>query len=178
MKNKHVFLNGFMGAGKSKIGPILAQKMKINFYDLDKIIEQYCNLSIFDIFESEGEESFRKKEQAILFQLIREHKSSVIALGGGALINDFNLRQVQKTGTVIYIKSNPKAILDRVKHTSKRPLLNISRDENFEANMLKRIEELLNERKHIYESADVIIERDGLEPDQVAEMILKRFEND
>ncbi|NOG47436.1 MAG: shikimate kinase [Calditrichaeota bacterium] len=176
MNKNLVFLNGFMGAGKSKIGPIVADKLNCPFFDSDKIIEEATGKTISDIFTDQGEETFRKMEQAILFQLIGNNNKAVIALGGGALMNPDNKKMADKKGTVVYIKSSPEEIFKRVKKTSKRPLLNIPRDENFETNLLIRIEELLKDRKDVYESAAVIIERDGFDPPQVAEMILTELE--
>ena len=172
---KHIFLNGFMGAGKSRIGPLLAKELDCPFFDTDKIIEQHSNKKIHEIFEQEGEMVFRKREQAVLAQLAGQESKSVIAVGGGALVNQENKNIAEKSGVIVYIKSSPDAIFERVKHTSRRPLLNVDRDENFESNLKKRITELLASRKEIYEDADIIIDRDGLEADQVCQKILERL---
>ena len=172
---KHIFLSGFMGAGKSKIGPIAANRLNCTFYDSDEIIEEACGKKIFEIFNDEGEDVFRKREQAVIFQLIEKDIASVIALGGGALNNKQTKEKVEKSGIVVYLKSSPQAIFDRIKHTTKRPLLQIDRDENFETNLLTKISDLLNRRRAIYESAHIIIERDGLEPDQVVDVILEKL---
>jgi len=171
---RHIFLNGFMGAGKSKIGPILARQLTCDFYDTDKIIEEACGKRIFDIFNEDGEADFRKKEQAVIFQLIAQSDFSVIALGGGAFMDELTRKKAEQSGIIIYLKSSPQSIYDRVKNTSKRPLLQIEPDENYESNLLKKITELLTERRTIYESAHIIIDRDGLEPEQVAEKILEQ----
>ncbi len=161
-----------MGAGKSKIGPLVAEKLNCPFFDTDKIIEEGTGKKILDIFNDKGEFFFRKIEQDVLYQLIHENEQAVIALGGGALMNPENKIQTDRSGYTIYIKSSPSEIFKRVKHTSKRPLLKVENDENFESNLMQRIEKLLEERKDVYESAQIIIERDGFEPPQVAEMIL------
>jgi len=164
-----------MGAGKSKIGPLVAEKLSCSFFDTDTIIEKETGNKINDIFETHGEGVFRKMEHAVLYQLVSENEKAVIALGGGALINPDNKKLVTLNGITIYLKSSPKEIFKRVKDSSKRPLLNVERDNNFEKNLLNKIESLLEERKDIYESAQIIIERDGFEPAQVAEMILKEL---
>jgi len=176
MKKELIFLNGFMGAGKSKIGPLVAESLNCPFFDSDKIIEEGTGKKVFDIFNNDGEDAFRKMEHAILFQLIENNDKAVIALGGGALVNPENKNLANKNGITIYIKSSPQEIFNRVKHTSKRPLLQVERDENFEPNLLKKIESMLSERREIYESASIIIERDGFEPPQVAEMILRELD--
>lgn len=172
---KHIILNGFMGAGKSRIGPLLAKELKVSFLDTDKIIEQYSNKKIHEIFESEGETVFRKREQALLFQLIRQEQKAVIAVGGGALVNPENKNIAEKNAVIIYIKSSPDAIFERVKNNTKRPLLNVQRNENFEINLKNRITELLTSRKDVYESADIIFDRDGLEADEVCKRILEKL---
>ena len=160
---KHIFLNGFMGAGKSKIGPLLAARFACSFYDSDKLIEQEAGKSINDIFSEDGEEIFRKLESMVIEKLSKEDVKSVIALGGGALVSDKNRAVAEKSGTIVYLKSDPRAILERIKHSEKRPLLNIARDENFEQNLLKMIIDLLARRKAIYEKADLIFDRDPYE---------------
>ncbi len=177
MKKEHIFLNGFMGAGKSKIGPLVAERLNCPFFDTDKIIEQGAGKKIIDIFNEDGEAAFRKIEHSVLLQLIKTNSRSVIALGGGALVNPENKKLADKSGSIVYIKSSPQEIFKRVKHTSKRPLLRVERDENFEFNLVQKIEALLKERKSVYESAEIIIERDGFEPPQVAEMILAALRN-
>ena len=117
-------------------------------------------------------------EHAVLFRLIEKNDKAIIALGGGALLNLQNKKLAEKNGITIYIKSSPQEILNRVKHTTKRPLLQVERDENFETNLLQKIKKLLLERKDAYESAQIIIERDGFEPLQVAEMILTELEKE
>jgi shikimate kinase len=177
MQKDRIFLNGFMGAGKSKIGPRLAEKLKYPFFDTDKIIEQATAKKINDIFNDEGEAIFRKMEHAVFAQLIHANPHAVIALGGGAFINPDNKKLADKFGLTMYIKSSPQHIFERVKKSSKRPLLQVERDENFEANLLAKIDKLLNERREIYESAPIIIERDGFEPPEIVKMILKELSN-
>ncbi len=116
MKKEHIFLNGFMGAGKSKIGPLVAEKLNCSFFDTDKIIEQHAGKKIIDIFNEDGEAAFRKIEHSVLFQLIETNSRSVIALGGGALVNPENKKLADKNGSIVYIKSNTQEIFKRVKH--------------------------------------------------------------
>ena len=172
-EKKHIFLNGFMGAGKSKIGPYVAGGLGYTFLDTDKLIEQAAGKTIKDMFEQEDENYFRNLEQDMLKKLVEENKNAVIALGGGALVNPVNNMLIKQNGVTVYLKSSPEAIFQRVKHTSRRPLLEVPRDAHFETNLMLRIKELLAKRTELYETADVIIERDGLEPQQVAELIIK-----
>ena len=164
-----------MGAGKSKIGPVLASKFACPFHDADKIIEQEAGKNINDIFQQKGEAHFRQLESQMIERLASGKVKSVIALGGGALISGKNRSLAENSGTVVYLKSSPQSILNRVKDSKKRPLLNIPRDQHFEQNLLKMIEEMLDKRKEIYESAHLIFERDDYEFDDAAEMIYQKI---
>ncbi len=168
---KHIYLNGFMGAGKSKVGPKIAKLLNCSFYDTDNIIEQNSGKTVAEIFEQDGEETFRKKEGETISELSNYDKRAIVALGGGALTNPEIKNMVEEHGIVVYLKSSPETILSRVRRNTRRPLLNIKRDEFFEENLLKKINEILADRKEMYESAHIIIARDNLKPQQVAEKI-------
>lgn len=172
---KHIYLNGFMGAGKSKVGPLLADLLNCSWYDIDNLIEQKAGKKVAEIFEQDGEPVFRNMESEMIKETALNKIKSIISLGGGALTVSENRKIVEEQGIVVYLKSSPQFIFDRVKKSTKRPLLNIERDENFEENLLKRIIELLTERKEMYESAHIIIERDNLKPNKVADKIYKQL---
>lgn len=169
-----------MGAGKSRIGPLLAELMNCPFYDTDKLIEKSVGKKIAKIFKDEGEAFFRKLESEKIIELAAKKDKAVISLGGGALTYPQNKTLAEKAGIVVYLNSSAEVIFNRVKHTKKRPLLNVPRDENFEENLLKRIKELLDARKEIYESAHIIVQRDNHEPSEIAETIRReilKYEN-
>ena len=164
-----------MGAGKSKIGPVLAAKLACPFYDLDKIIEQESGRTISEIFQQDGESTFRKLESDIIERLASEKVKSVIALGGGALVSLKNRLIAESSGVVVYLRSSPSAILERVKDSKKRPLLDIPRDAHFEKNLFKMIKDLLGKRKEIYESADLIFDRDDFEYQDAADRLYQEI---
>ena len=166
-----------MGAGKSKIGPLLASKFSCPFYDSDTLIEQKAGKRVHSIFSEDGEEVFRKMESSVIERLARENVKSVIALGGGALISEKNRTMAAENGIIVYLKSDPRAILNRIKHSRKRPLLNIAQDENFEQNLLKMIQDLLAKRKAIYEKADLIFDRDPYEYTDAAVHLYQELAN-
>ena len=132
-----------MGAGKSKIGPCLAQRFACPFHDSDKIIEIQTGKKISEIFKEDGEQVFRDLESKVLESLAADDIKAVIALGGGALVSDRNKSLAEKNGIIVYVKSSPNAIMSRIKNSKKRPLLNIPQDEHFEANLFKMINILL-----------------------------------
>ena len=170
---KHIFVTGFMGAGKSKTGLLLAEEFTLPFYDSDKLIEEEAGKNIQQIFEEDGEASFRKMESAIIEQVSGYKYRAVIALGGGALMNKKNFDLITKNGILVYIKSSPQAIYERIKHSKKRPLLNIEEGENSKEKILSKIRSLLQERSDVYEKADMISQRDDM---SLNEILKKMFD--
>lgn len=123
MKNcNNIFLVGPMGAGKTTIGKHLARQLKLDFYDSDRVIEEQTGVDIALIFEKEGEEGFRLREEKAIDELTL-HENIVLATGGGAILRKNNRINLINRGTVFYLNST---IDDLVKRTSKdknRPLL-------------------------------------------------------
>ncbi len=177
MHKRHIFLTGFMGAGKSRVGRQLAARLNFPFVDTDKEIEKKTSLSIKEIFETQGEPAFRRLEREVIAQLCDDPLARVISLGGGALNDAQTFRRVHETGVVVYLKSSPEHILQRVKHTDKRPLLQVAAGQDRDRLLLRRIEELLAQREPIYARADIIIQRDGLEAEEAAERILGELQD-
>jgi len=173
LNEKHIFLSGFMGAGKSRIGPLLAGKMKRQFFDVDHIIEQRTNKTIDRIFAEDGEDDFRMMEEITIREMSRKEQKAVIALGGGAVVSKANREILRQSGLVIYLKSAPEEILKRVQHKQTRPLL---RDASGPDEMLERITNLLDMRQNDYEQAHIVFNRDGLEADEVAAGLLNLIE--
>ena len=80
---KHVIMTGFMGAGKTTVGKALAEKQKVPFLDTDQLIEEKAGMTISRIFETQGEEAFRKMETSVLEDLLKRNDQTVISVGGG-----------------------------------------------------------------------------------------------
>ncbi len=175
MEKKHIFLTGFMGAGKSRVGRYLAKRLNFPFVDTDKEIEEKTGKTVKAIFEDQGEQAFRKLEVETIRQLCDDPLPRVISLGGGALNNAQTFQRVHSTGIVIYLQSSPENILQRVKHTDKRPLLKVDEKQDRDAALLQRIRELLTQREPVYNQADIVVPRDGLEAEEVAEKILQQL---
>jgi len=172
---KHIYFTGFMGAGKSRVGRTLAAHWNWPYFDTDKVIEQETGLSVMELFELQGESAFRRLETETIRRLSAEAYPSIISLGGGAAMSAENRKIIQETGIVIYIKSAPEHILQRVSHTDKRPLLKVNRDKPFRDALLEKIKTLLKERKPTYEQADIVVDRDGLEPEAIVEILEKEL---
>jgi len=170
--SKKIFLTGFMGSGKSKIGRLLADRLNINFVDTDDVIESKYNKTITQIFDEFGENKFRIIESEIISIIIQDKESFVISLGGGSLIKKQNLDLVKKSGLLIYIKSGLEEIWDRTKNRSKRPLLLTNGKLPSKSEFLERSKILMEERQKGFNRAKIIIDRDGKEADEVVEEIL------
>jgi shikimate kinase len=151
-----------MGCGKSVVGVLVARRAGAPFHDLDFVIENEAGMSITEIFASKGEAAFREMESRLLPDLLQP--GAVVALGGGAPIDEANWKVIVERATTVFIDCGFDVIWDRVKDTTNRPLLaSKSRAE---------LEALLAERRTRYMEAVHRVDGDRSE-DEVAEEILK-----
>jgi shikimate kinase len=149
----NLFLVGLPGAGKSTLGRQLARRLGKAFIDADTELEQRLGVSIPTIFEIEGEESFRDREEAVLADLV-VRTGIVLATGGGVVIRPANRERLKANGTVVYLCAEPAALWERVHRSRNRPLLNTS-------DKLARLEQLFQARDSLYRDvADVLLESD------------------
>ena len=158
-----------MGAGKSTIGRLLAKEMRVPFKDSDKEIEQRTGADIPWIFDVEGEQGFREREQAMLAELC-ELNGVVVATGGGAVLRAANREVLKAGGRVVYLYTSIEQQLDRTSRDRNRPLLRT-------ADPAKVLVDLMALRDPLYrEIADLIIETDERPPRMVVLEILERLE--
>ncbi len=159
---KKIYLTGFMGSGKSTIGPILANTLGWDFYDLDFVIEKKIGKKVSKIFEENGEEYFRKLESEILMEL-SEKEYIIIALGGGTIASQVNIDLMKSNGRIIYLKISSEAAYKRLRFKRDRPVLTRDGTVNLGKNeFVKKIDELLSARKKFYEQADYTVETNNL----------------
>lgn len=148
--SNNIFLVGPMGAGKSTIGRKLAKQLKQTFHDSDSVIEERTGVTISTIFDIEGEEGFRKRENQVIEELTAL-SNIVLATGGGAVLNPDNRKLLSDRGTVIYLKADLKQLIKRTGRDQKRPLLQ-------NGDPAEQLEKILGEREPYYEEvADLII---------------------
>ena len=151
MNNSNIFLIGPMGAGKTTIGKQLAKKLKWDFYDSDRIIEERTGVDVALIFEKEGEEGFRSREEKIIDELTKLN-NIVLATGGGAVLRQENRSNLINRGTIFYLSSSIKDLVNRTSKDKKRPLLQ-GKEKPKDV-----ITQLIKEREPVYlEMADHII---------------------
>ena len=151
-KHSNIFLIGPMGAGKTTIGRQLARELKIPFYDSDRVIEERTGANIPLIFDLEGEEGFRKREQSIIDELTGM-ENIVLATGGGAVLRETNRRHLSERGTAFYLYTDLDTLLKRTHKDKNRPLLH---GEESPEVVLRR---LMEERDPLYrQTAEHIID--------------------
>ena len=146
-----------MGAGKSTIGRLLSAELKLEFIDSDKVIEDKCGADIPWIFDMEGEDGFREREEQAIDELTLRN-DIVLATGGGVVMREANRRHLSSRGTVVYLCTSVEQQLARTARDKNRPLL---QTENPEA----VLRELFARRDPLYrEIADIIIYTDRRNP--------------
>ena len=111
-----------MGAGKTTIGRRLARRLGWSFVDADRELESRMGVSIATIFELEGEEGFRRREVALIDELT-QRAATVLATGGGAVLNERNREVLHERGCVVYLHAAPGDLWHRLKRDTVRPLL-------------------------------------------------------
>ena len=156
-----------MGSGKSSIGSLVAKKLQLNFIDVDNEIETELGLSIKKIFETKGENYFRKFEEKITLKKLKS-KPVVISLGGGAFTNRNIRKEVIKNHLSFWLNWSNEILVNRIKNSKKRPLVsNASENE---------IIDLIKKRSNIYSKALYKIECDSLTKKEIVKKILNIYE--
>lgn len=147
---RHIALIGFMGAGKTTIGCMLANKLGLRFIDTDTLIEEVASTSISNIFAVQGESTFRKIEAQVVQEAAISQEPAVIATGGGAVANQDTMRALNANALVIWLDAPLAVMLDRASRQGQRPLLANEQDG-------QRLQVLYNERLPIYAQAHAVI---------------------
>ena len=158
-----------MGVGKSTVGKKLAKKMKLKFVDIDQIIELKEKATIGEIFKNRGENYFRKVEKKITLGELKKI-NLVIALGGGAFINETIRKEVKDKSVSFWIDLNVKSLLPRLKNLKKRPLLN-------QNNLEKKMNKIYSERKKIYNKSNFKIKCDSMKIDEIVNKVIQLYED-
>jgi shikimate kinase len=156
-----IYLTGFMGSGKSTLGPILANTLGLSFVDIDKEIIRVVGKPITGIFLDFGEKYFREIEHSLL-QEISTQVQTVISLGGGSVAFERNMKIIQSTGTLVYLRTDEEQLFKRLSRKSDRPLLRSTGGIMPEADNLRQsIRSLIATREKFYMQADITILTSG-----------------
>jgi len=161
---KNIIITGFMGTGKSVIAKELARKLKMEFIDMDQIIEEGQGMSISDIFTRYGENYFRVQENKLVKEMSQK-ENTVIATGGGTLLSSDNRKMLGQAGEIVCLYTDSRTIYNRVKRKNDRPLLKGE-------NVLGKISRLLEERKKRYDNIKWKIDTTGLNIQEVTNKII------
>ena len=158
-----------MGSGKTSIGKKLSKMMKFDFIDTDHIIENRTGVDIPTIFEHEGEEGFRKRENSILREL-SNIKNTVVGTGGGIIISHENRKIIKNLGFVVYLTASIKELTYRTEQDKSRPLINSTNTQEVIANLIK-------ERQEFYEkTSNIKISTDNYDTVKISKIIIKDYE--
>jgi shikimate kinase len=154
----NVILVGFMGAGKSVCGRLLARRLGRCFVETDDMIVAQEGRSIPEIFAAEGEERFRRLETAML-DLLRLKSGGVIATGGGLPCRPGRMQALREIGTVVWLRGDLDDLVERARRTGQRPML--------AGRGPAEIAALYAEREPFYRQADLTVDTAGLGVDEV-----------
>jgi len=165
----NIALIGFMGTGKTAVGKMLAEKLNKQFMELDALIEQRTGKTIPEIFQQYGEIAFRELEIEATRDAA-ERESTVIACGGGVVLNQINIDRLRRKSVIVYLTASPSVILERTSaDTDERPLL-VAEDK------AARVAGLLKFRQPFYErAADITVETSRLDVGEVVGKIIKKL---
>ena len=168
-EKRNIFLVGPMGAGKSTIGRHLAQQLHMEFVDSDTIIEERTGADIAWVFDVEGEDGFRVREERVINDLTKE-QGIVLATGGGSISSRENRNRLSARGIVVYLKTTIEKQLVRTNRDKKRPLLQTDNPRDV-------LESLAGERNPLYEEiADYTVRTEDQSAKVVANQIVKMLE--
>jgi shikimate kinase len=160
-----ILLVGMMGAGKTTTGQLLAASLGWRYCDSDADVEADTGLTVPELFARDGEAAFRRAEATVLVRACDDPLPSVVSVAGGAVLSAENRARIARSGTVVWLRARPETTATRVGDGAGRPLLG---DDPAEA-MVR----LHAERAPFYEEvADVVVDVDELDPEEVAERIL------
>lgn len=166
-EKRNIFLVGPMGAGKSTIGRHLAEQLHMDFYDSDQEIERRTGADIGWVFDVEGEEGFRKREEQVIGELT-ELQGIVLATGGGAIKSNVTRNRLSARGIVVYLETPIEKQLARTQRDKRRPLLQTEEDPR------DVLERLAGEREPLYqEVADYVVHTDEQSAKLVANQIVQ-----
>lgn len=162
---KPIVIVGLMGAGKTKIGGLIAKALDLPFVDADQEIEASAGCTVSDIFEKYGEPEFRALERKVLARLISDDLK-VIAPGGGAVMNGETAAIIWDKSVSVWLKASLDILVERTSRNTKRPLLR-------NGNPREILSGLMDVRYPVYGLANIVVETDAVEAEENANKVLK-----
>jgi shikimate kinase len=168
MSLHNIYLIGPMGAGKTTVGKQLSEVLGVEFVDSDHEIQRRTGVDIPTIFEFEGEEGFRNREQAVIDELTAR-EGIILATGGGVVLREANRQHLSSRGVVVYLRCTPEQQYERTHRDKNRPLLQTD-------NPLQKLQSLMQTRDPLYrQTADMVISTEGKNTQSVVREIVRRL---
>jgi len=170
---ERLYLVGMMGAGKSTVGPLVARRLGWSFLGTDEEVERNTGRTVAELFESGGEPLFRREESKVLAE-VQHVPRAVVSVGGGAVLDEGNRAVLGRSGLVVWLRARPETLAARVGDPSTRPLLG-----GTEVDARATLTRIEAERRSRYsETADAVVDVDGLTPAEVTEIVVQVLEDD
>lgn len=167
---KTIAVIGLMGAGKTAVGTLVAQKLGTAFLDSDHEIEKAANMSVAEIFARDGEGFFRTKESQVLERLLKS-EPCILSTGGGAYMAEVNRALISDHGVALWLKADLDLLWSRVRHKDTRPLLRTE-------NPYQTLSDLYEHRNPIYAKAEIAVDSErGLSLDAMASKVVETLVN-
>ena len=164
----HLVLVGLMGAGKTTVGQLCAERLARPFVDTDELVEAATGSTVAEIFAAEGEAGFRARERVAVVDACAAPDPLVIACGGGAVLDAGNRAALKRAGRVVWLRASPAVLSERVGSDPARPLLTDG--------PVPTLARLAETRAAAYEdAADAAVDTEGLAPAEVADAVLVAF---
>jgi shikimate kinase len=164
--DKNIVLSGFMGAGKTTVGQILASRLNRDLIDADEEIERRQGMTIAEIFKRMGEPGFRQIERAVITDLCVNNRGKVVSLGGGAFMQQ-EIRDICLSSAIVVFLDVSwerwKERISLIKDT--RPLL--------QTKSMEEVRELFDTRRKVYSLSHFTIHTDQLSPEEIADQIIR-----
>lgn len=162
---RNLVLIGLMGAGKTTVGRLLANRLQRRFVDTDEEVEREAGATVAQLFASEGERGFRRRESAAI-RHAAALRGQVIAVGGGAVLDPANVTHLRATGDLVLLDAEPEALAARVQDGAGRPLL-------ADGDALDRLIELQSTRAAAYSAAAAhTVDTSDAEPAEIVERVV------
>lgn len=166
---RNIVLVGMMGAGKSTVGRLLAERLARPYADTDELVETETGQPVNQVFAERGERAFREIEAEVI-RRVTSLKGQVISAGGGAVLLPGNVTNLHATGDVVYLRTDPATLAERLDDTdpATRPLLAEADD------LAERLAEILDRRQVAYERAAThTLDTAGKTPEELADALLE-----
>lgn len=170
---RQVVFIGYRGCGKSSVGALVAKMLAVPFFDTDELIAEEAGMSIAEVFASESEAGFRRRESGVI-QRVTSGGAAVISVGGGAVLAVENVTRLKAGGVIVWLTASAETLhrrisADRSSRRTRPPLT--------PSGGIDEIRSLLARREPVYrESADVCFSSEGRSPEQIAQDVLEWLE--